>query len=224
MPGGTMNANGGNPGGGNPGGGGIGPQDPPIQQPSPPGEGADRARGTDETQWRARALAAEELAAALNGEVQACRAARAKLEAQVTRARLERELAAANAVDIEAALALVESALPGTGDAGAPASAVPGADGAAATDPAAVVAALRARKPFLFKAGTGESANWGTNGGAIARPGAMAGFASSLSPGALALGPDGSEPVELAELARRARDDGDARAMARYLRARRRAN
>jgi len=77
--------------------------------------------------------------------------------------------------------------------------------------------------PFLFKTGSGDGAA-GAGGAGVARAGVMAGFASSLSPGALALGPDGSEPIELAELARRARDDGDARAMARYLRARRRAN
>jgi hypothetical protein len=114
-----------------------GPQDrgapPPEPTPDPPAV-------SDETQWRSRALKAEEDARRLEGELAEIKAtldaAKQQLGQTERRSAIQRELQAAGAIDLDATMLLVEQAL-ATGNPGD----VPGA-----------VNQIRAQKPVLFTA------------------------------------------------------------------------
>lgn len=168
----------GDPGEGGSTGGGGGGQSQASPAPAGPAVG-------EEFQWRRRVIAAEQqleqLQAKLaDAEAELVKARTALIESERGRA-LDAELAGAQPLDVETARLLAQQALEGGGD----------------TTPAAVIADLKRRKPFLFK--------------------------SDQAPRASAMGASagGGGPDSLADLADRARQSGDRRALLRYLRSKR---
>lgn len=136
------------PGGGSTGGGGgaggaagLGGEGQPAPLNPPEWEG-EPARPID---WRRRALAAEARVEQLIDELSTAQRQAAELRAAVDaverRARIERELTRAEAVDLETATLMTEAALASMD----------------APDVARAVADLRRRKPFLFAASAGGS-------------------------------------------------------------------
>ncbi|MCC6429151.1 MAG: hypothetical protein IT435_20310 [Phycisphaerales bacterium] len=118
-------------------GGGGDPQNPENQN-SPPPPDID-LNTSEEIDWRARALAAEEKVRQLEAQLADIKTtladARQRLDDSERRAGIDRELTAAGVVDTEAATLLIERLL----------------DEMDKPDVQAAVADLRQRKPFLFR-------------------------------------------------------------------------
>lgn len=133
---------------------------------------------------------APDIAARLAELEAALASARGALDAAERRHSVDLALIGADAIDLEATRPLVESIL----------SAAP-----SGADPAAVVADLRRRKPFLFRQRTDARGAGGGSG---------IGAASSAAPASTA-------PAPLEAAARQAASTGDRAALLRYLRARR---
>lgn len=120
-------------GAGGSGGGGVG---------GGAGVGVDAGPAiSDELEWRRRALQAEERLREVTDKLSACEASlkevREALDASERRRAIERELAEADAVDLETALLLTEAAVSSMEE----------------PDVAWAVADLKRRKPFLFRGG-----------------------------------------------------------------------
>lgn len=124
------------------------PEGDPIEEgsgPPPPPPAPDMSpRVTDQLDWRARALHAEEQIKQLEAQLAQAQAKAGQAESALATAQrqwaLERELGAAGVIDAEAGAILAGAA-------------VSSAEGGTPFDPAPVVAELKRRRPYLFAEG-----------------------------------------------------------------------
>src|SRR5882672_8136594 len=116
-----------------------------VEGPPPPPPATNTVpRGTDQLDWRARALHAEEQVKQLEAQLAEARAKAGRAESDLATAQrqwaLEKELGAAGVIDAEAGAILAGAAATPVGP-------------SAAFDPAPVVAELKRRRPYLFAEG-----------------------------------------------------------------------